>query len=274
MSSINPRLIAKSLIVQKIAVEVIRNIKIRNLEHYKDLNRIHSELVPRVVDGKKPSILVKEKPKPESKVANSLIKNFNFIPVPIKPLPIKPIVVKPKQQPVKLVKPEPVIEKKVEIKPEPVIERKVEIKPVVKPKPVLVKTEPIVVKPKPKALPIVKKIKKVDVKPVIKTPIKPGYGKLLPLLTDSQVMVIECSGADKPLQVIAGGRKHITNLSLNEDEINAILKKVSEDVHIPLLEGVFKAVHDNFLINAVVSRMVGSKFIIKKQSMMLGPSFS
>ncbi len=92
------------------------------------------------------------------------------------------------------------------------------------------------------------------------------YGKITPLLNDPSVSTIECQGAGKPVMIIRAGQKQVTKISLSAKEIREILQKVSDAVHIPLLEGVFRAAVDNFSINAVISEMIGSRFVIKKQT--------
>jgi len=98
------------------------------------------------------------------------------------------------------------------------------------------------------------------------TGLSQDYGKITPLLNDPSVSTIECSGAGKPLMIIRAGQKQGTRISLSAEDIKEILNKVSDVVHIPLLEGVFRAAVDNFSINAVISEMIGSRFIIKKQT--------
>ncbi len=93
-----------------------------------------------------------------------------------------------------------------------------------------------------------------------------GYGKLQPLLVDVTVTSIECPGADKPLTIVRAGQVQGTKISLSQLEINALLKKVSEKARIPLVEGVFRAAVDNFVLSAVVSGVIGSRFVIKKQT--------
>lgn len=92
------------------------------------------------------------------------------------------------------------------------------------------------------------------------------YGKITPLLHDPSVSTIECAGIGKPITVIRTGQKQVTRIVLSAEEIKEILTKVSDSVHIPLLEGVFRAAVDNFSVNAVISEMIGSRFVIKKQT--------
>jgi len=93
-----------------------------------------------------------------------------------------------------------------------------------------------------------------------------NYGKIAPLLNDPSVSSIECRGTGIPITVIRTGQKQITKISLSQRDIKEILKQISEVSHIPLLEGVFKAAVDNFVVNAVISDMIGSRFVIKKHT--------
>ena len=92
------------------------------------------------------------------------------------------------------------------------------------------------------------------------------YGKITPLLKDHYVYFIECLGANQPIRVMKAGQKQLTKIILNEQEIKSILERISSKLHIPLFDGVFRAAVDNFTINAVVSNIIGSKFIIQKQA--------
>jgi len=90
------------------------------------------------------------------------------------------------------------------------------------------------------------------------------YGKLGPLLNDPSISTIECSGEDKELMIIRAGQRQRTRISLNRVEIQEILNRVADEAHIPLIEGVFRASVKGFSVSAVVSEMIGSKFLIKK----------
>jgi len=113
----------------------------------------------------------------------------------------------------------------------------------------------------------------VPVQPVIQPPqipqgigISQEYGRITPLLNDPSISTIECIGPEKPIMVIRAGQRQMTKIALTSEEIKEILIKISDAVHIPLLEGVFRAAVDNFAINAIISEMIGSKFVIKKQT--------
>jgi hypothetical protein len=164
--------------------------------------------------------------------------------------------------------------------------------PVAEPKPIQpkpielipIEPKPIIHKPlerqspkrmiKPKIEPKIKPVKEVIPAPpqIVNEPTEVpkreegDYGKIMTFVNDPSVHVIECSGANKPMKVVKAGQRQITKASLTEEEIRSLLEQISEEVHIPLLEGVFRAAVSNFTISAIVSPMIGSKFIIKKQT--------
>ena len=92
------------------------------------------------------------------------------------------------------------------------------------------------------------------------------YGKITPLLNDDSVSVIECQGAGRTVMVVRAKRRQPTRILLSAGEIKEILEKISDAVHIPILDGVFRAAVDNFYINAVFSEIIGSRFVIRKPS--------
>jgi len=91
-----------------------------------------------------------------------------------------------------------------------------------------------------------------------------SYGKLEPLFGDPSVSTIECLGEDKELMIIRAGQRQRTRISLNRVEIRGILERAADEAHVPLLEGVFRAALPSFSINAVISDVIGSRFVIKK----------
>ena len=94
--------------------------------------------------------------------------------------------------------------------------------------------------------------------------------KLAPLVRDPIVRIIECNGSNQRVIVIgAMGRKN-TKITLTKKEIDDIIKKFSDAAKIPVHEGVFRAVFGNLILSAIVSEIIGSKFLIRK---MTGPGF-
>jgi len=93
-----------------------------------------------------------------------------------------------------------------------------------------------------------------------------NYGKITPLLNDPSVSSIECPGPDKPLIIIRTGQKQFTKISLNKSEIRDIFEEIAEKARVPFMEGVFRAAVENFSINGIVSEIIQSRFVIKKQT--------
>jgi len=94
--------------------------------------------------------------------------------------------------------------------------------------------------------------------------------KLNSLIKDPAVKVIEVNPDEKVIVNGTMGRKS-TNITLNKEEIKKIIEKFSEAAKIPLHEGIFRVVIGKLILSAIVSEVVGSKFIIRK--MFYSPAF-
>lgn len=88
--------------------------------------------------------------------------------------------------------------------------------------------------------------------------------KLNPLINDFQVHSIECNGADENLVVkgLMGTKK--TGIILSNYEIDDIISKFSSESNIPINEGISKIVVGDLVLSAIISEVIGSKFIIRK----------
>lgn len=91
-----------------------------------------------------------------------------------------------------------------------------------------------------------------------------GYGKIDPLLDDPSVFTIECEGKGKELMVVRAGQRQKTRIVLEDSEVHNILERAADEAHVPLMEGIFRVNLPKFSVNAVISKMVGSRFVIKK----------
>ncbi|HJX50872.1 MAG TPA: hypothetical protein VJ438_05425 [Candidatus Nanoarchaeia archaeon] len=97
----------------------------------------------------------------------------------------------------------------------------------------------------------------------IPTPIQVDLGKLNPLIKDPMVQTIECHGPDKKIIVRTPSERE-TEISLTKEEINNIVKTFSEHTKIPAEEGVFRVALGRIVFTAIISDIVGTKFMIKK----------
>ena len=98
------------------------------------------------------------------------------------------------------------------------------------------------------------------------TEIQIDLGKLNALAVNPEVLVIECNGPDEPLVIKSAKGSRIINTSLKKEEISSIIQRFSDATRIPVSEGVFKVAAGRFIISAIVSDILGSKFIIKKMT--------
>lgn len=96
-------------------------------------------------------------------------------------------------------------------------------------------------------------------------------GKLNALLNDSFVNSIECYGENQNLFVKGNFGTKKTGIILNKEEVNEIIKKFSEETKIPAQEGIFRVVVGKIIFMAIISDVVGSKFIIRKMPRELPP---
>ncbi|MDD5193134.1 MAG: hypothetical protein PHF67_00960 [Candidatus Nanoarchaeia archaeon] len=97
-------------------------------------------------------------------------------------------------------------------------------------------------------------------------PVGFNLGKIDLLLKDPLIKMIECEGPEKELTIKKDGRTYSTKITLNQEEIKEILDSFSKEAKIPIIMGVFRAVVGDLMISALVSEVVGSKFIITKNS--------
>ena len=91
--------------------------------------------------------------------------------------------------------------------------------------------------------------------------------KLTPLIKDSFVKIIECNGADENIIVKGKMGEKKTPIVLNNKEIDEIIDIFSKETKIPVQEGIYKVVLGNLVFLAIVSEVIGSKFIIRKLAM-------
>ena len=91
-------------------------------------------------------------------------------------------------------------------------------------------------------------------------------GKLNPLVKDPAVKVIECGGANKNIMVSGTIGRKKTSIVLNNEEINEIIEKFSEISKIPVTQGIFRVAVGKFVLSAIISEVIDSKFVIKKMA--------
>lgn len=117
---------------------------------------------------------------------------------------------------------------------------------------------PVLIIPETKLPPTVQNIKPTPMQAEI------DLRKLNALVQDPLVKVIECNGPNEKIVVMgAMGRKHTPTI-LSKEEVDDVINKFSEASKIPLSEGIYKVVFGKLVLSAIISEVIGSKFIIKK----------
>ncbi|MBS3079645.1 hypothetical protein J4218_05980 [Candidatus Pacearchaeota archaeon] len=100
-------------------------------------------------------------------------------------------------------------------------------------------------------------------RPIQKSNLSPMQ-KIDPLLRDNTILVIECPGKGKNILIKKYNQINTTKIILTEEEINSIIDFFSKESRIPLTGGILKAALNNYIISAVTSEFVGSRFVINK----------
>lgn len=97
-------------------------------------------------------------------------------------------------------------------------------------------------------------------------PIPAGFdlGKINQLVFDPRVTIIECPGPGKLVSVRVYGKSNVTKITLSSEEITRVIETFSRQAKIPVISGLFKAAVGNTIITAVISDIVGSRFVITK----------
>jgi hypothetical protein len=57
-----------------------------------------------------------------------------------------------------------------------------------------------------------------------------------------------------------------TDIILSKEDIDRVINKFSEVSKIPATEGIFRVIVGNLILSAIISGVIGSKFVIKKES--------
>lgn len=89
--------------------------------------------------------------------------------------------------------------------------------------------------------------------------------KIQSLLSSQGTRSIECPGPDRPLILVRGGKPEVQQTTLSAEEINTFLQEVATQTKIPLLPGLYKALLGPYLITAVISDVIGSRFILQRR---------
>jgi len=94
-----------------------------------------------------------------------------------------------------------------------------------------------------------------------------NLGKVTQLLLDPSVISVECPGPAKNVLVNKAGRIQATPIQLTQDEIDNVIREVSDKTRVPLVpSGLFKAAFQDLIMTAIVSELAGTRFVIQKRT--------
>jgi len=96
------------------------------------------------------------------------------------------------------------------------------------------------------------------------TNVQIDLGKLNPLIKDPLVKVVECIGPDENILVEGTMGTKKTKIILSKYDIDQIIERFSTTARIPVHEGIFKVAVGKLILTAIISGVIGSKFIIQK----------
>jgi len=90
-----------------------------------------------------------------------------------------------------------------------------------------------------------------------------NLGKIDQFAKDPAVKIIECNGPNENI-IVRVPQERQTAVVLTKEEIDEIIRAFAEGSKIPAEEGVFRVAVGRLLLSAIISDVVGTKFIIKK----------
>ncbi len=88
--------------------------------------------------------------------------------------------------------------------------------------------------------------------------------KLNPFVKDPLVKIIECPGPGEHIFVYGAMGRKPTGIILSKEEIDDIINRFSKATKIPVIKGIYKVVVGRLILSAIISDVIGSKFIIRK----------
>ncbi|MDD5012355.1 MAG: hypothetical protein PHQ66_01775 [Candidatus Nanoarchaeia archaeon] len=110
-------------------------------------------------------------------------------------------------------------------------------------------------------------------KPIPTAGVEIDLWKLNPLIKDPSVRLIEVNPDEKVIVTGAMGTRP-TGIILNKEDITRVMNAFSVASKIPVEEGVYRVAVGNLILSAVISEVVGSRFIIRKMAASRKPQYA
>jgi len=97
----------------------------------------------------------------------------------------------------------------------------------------------------------------------IATNVEMDLQKLSILIKDPAVKIIECNPEEK-VKVSGNMGTKTTGIIMTKEDIDGIVDKFAITSKIPAEEGIYRVVVGNLILSAIISEVIGSRFILKK----------
>lgn len=91
-----------------------------------------------------------------------------------------------------------------------------------------------------------------------------NFSKLTPLIQNPTINTIECPGPYRNIIFRTYNIRKSSSLALSREEMQDLVMQFSKRAKVPVIEGLFRAWVDKFLISATVSRGQTTNFILQK----------
>lgn len=108
-------------------------------------------------------------------------------------------------------------------------------------------------------------------KPIPAETVEIDLPKINPLIKDPAVRTIEGNPEENAIVSGTMGTKP-TGIMLTKEDVDSIIDKFSKASKIPTTEGVYQVAVGNLIISALISSVVGSRFVIKKMAAQRPPA--
>jgi len=99
------------------------------------------------------------------------------------------------------------------------------------------------------------------------TPKIPMIDRINRIFFDQAIQLLNCPGANKNILITRAGMVQATRMFFSEEEIKEFMRDLSEKTRIPIVPGLVKIMFQNYIITAVVSDILGTKFLIERRQL-------
>jgi len=89
-------------------------------------------------------------------------------------------------------------------------------------------------------------------------------GSLIYLLSDPNVSSLECPGPGKPIVLNKSGNMENSSMTFSQEDIKGVMDEVARKTGQKFDSGFVKAAIGNFIVSAVISEFVGTRFVMQK----------